>query len=157
MKKKVISLLLVFALIISVVPTHAFAANGNTASTYASSTAVYVFRNRSGGEYDIRANEYIGMGYSNPTGHVIIIQVLLNRIVWETDDTGFSAGTVDGLFGTNTRNAVIYFQNWKGLSADGIVGPDTWAALHSAYRAFDRYYIYNLTDTRLIDSEDKIY
>ncbi len=37
--------------------------------------------------------------------------------------------TVDGIFGTNTKKAVAAYQSAKGLSADGIVGPKTWAAL----------------------------
>lgn len=37
--------------------------------------------------------------------------------------------TADGVFGTGTRNAVIAFQRSKGLIADGVVGPRTWAAL----------------------------
>ncbi|MFB1100926.1 N-acetylmuramoyl-L-alanine amidase [Terribacillus sp. JSM ZJ617] len=32
----------------------------------------------------------------------------------------------DGIFGTNTRNAVIAYQKRHGLSVDGIVGKDTW-------------------------------
>ena len=37
--------------------------------------------------------------------------------------------TVDGVFGSDTRGAVINFQKNKGLNADGVVGPNTWAAL----------------------------
>ena len=37
--------------------------------------------------------------------------------------------TVDGAFGSGTKSAVINFQKSKGLSADGVVGPNTWAAL----------------------------
>lgn len=37
--------------------------------------------------------------------------------------------TVDGQFGPQTRLRVIAFQNDKNLGADGIVGPQTWAAL----------------------------
>lgn len=36
---------------------------------------------------------------------------------------------VDGDFGPGTEKAVISFQKSKGLSADGIVGPNTWNAL----------------------------
>jgi len=36
---------------------------------------------------------------------------------------------IDGQFGTNTENAVKSFQQDNGLTADGIVGPMTWAAL----------------------------
>jgi hypothetical protein len=42
---------------------------------------------------------------------------------------GFSAGTLDGIFGSYTERAVREFQaNW-GLPTDGIVGPDTVRAL----------------------------
>lgn len=37
--------------------------------------------------------------------------------------------TIDGDFRQKTHDAVVAFQKKKGLTADGIVGPKTWAAL----------------------------
>ena len=37
--------------------------------------------------------------------------------------------TVDGVFGSETEEAVKKAQKENGLPADGIVGPYTWAAL----------------------------
>ena len=42
---------------------------------------------------------------------------------------GYSTNGVDGIFGAGTKAAVIAFQKSKGLSADGIVGTNTWRKL----------------------------
>lgn len=39
------------------------------------------------------------------------------------------SGGADGVFGNGTRDAVIKFQKDNGLSADGVVGKDTWNKL----------------------------
>lgn len=44
-------------------------------------------------------------------------------------DKGFYKGNIDGIFGTQTKNAVIAFQKSVKLTADGIVGPKTLQAL----------------------------
>jgi peptidoglycan hydrolase-like protein with peptidoglycan-binding domain len=42
------------------------------------------------------------------------------------------AVAVDGNFGPGTEVAATRFQSENGLTADGIVGPQTWAALDAA-------------------------
>ena len=45
------------------------------------------------------------------------------------EDYGIDTGGIDAIFGPNTKKAVKEFQTAKGLEADVIVGPLTWAAL----------------------------
>lgn len=54
----------------------------------------------------------------------------ITRLIQERlNSLGFNCGKVDGIFGGGTRAAVIAFQRAHGLSADGIVGKNTWRAL----------------------------
>ncbi|MEU7874780.1 GH25 family lysozyme [Dactylosporangium sp. NPDC049140] len=58
----------------------------------------------------------------NQTGRVVTtVQYLLN-------EHGTSLA-VDGVFGAGTRAVVVAFQSAAGLTADGVVGPDTWQRL----------------------------
>jgi len=41
--------------------------------------------------------------------------------------------SLDGVFGEETQRAVQAFQTENGLTADGIVGPNTWGALNSSF------------------------
>lgn len=42
---------------------------------------------------------------------------------------GFSTGSLDGIFGPNTENAVRRYQTSRGLASDGIVGCNTWRSI----------------------------
>lgn len=42
---------------------------------------------------------------------------------------GYNTGGIDGEFGSKTYNAVVTFQRANGLTADGVIGPATWAKL----------------------------
>ena len=46
-------------------------------------------------------------------------------------ELGYYAGAIDGAFGGQTRDAVVAFQRNNRLSADGMVGPKTYAVLSS--------------------------
>lgn len=51
---------------------------------------------------------------------------------------GYLGGTIDGIFGTNTENAVKDYQAAKSLTVDGKVGAATKNALyHECYGIFD--------------------
>lgn len=54
-----------------------------------------------------------------------ITKLLQQRLV----DLGYNTNGVDGLFGNGTRNAVVQFQTTNSLSADGIVGQNTWSKI----------------------------
>ena len=49
------------------------------------------------------------------------VKVLQKRL----NELGFNCGAVDGIFGSNTHNAVVKFQKAKGLTANGIVDSKT--------------------------------
>jgi hypothetical protein len=42
---------------------------------------------------------------------------------------GFNPGSIDGVYGPNTTAAVVDFQQFNGLAADGLVGPATAGSL----------------------------
>ncbi|WP_426361900.1 glycoside hydrolase domain-containing protein [Streptomyces sp. E-08] len=44
---------------------------------------------------------------------------------------GYDPGAADGAFGPSTTAATGQFQNSRGLTADGVIGPKTWTALLS--------------------------
>ena len=66
-------------------------------------------------------NNYPTIRRGDRGNFVTILQYLLNEY-------GFNL-TADGIFGSNTHNAVIRFQANNNLTQDGIVGKNTWNAL----------------------------
>lgn len=54
---------------------------------------------------------------------------MVKKIQQKLKRWGYYSGNVDGIFGSQTKKAVIYFQKKNSLVADGIVGAKTLAAL----------------------------
>ena len=56
------------------------------------------------------------------SNYVLIAQDDLNTL-------GYRTNGLDGIFCSGTQNAVISYQRSRGLTADGIVGCNTWRSL----------------------------
>lgn len=54
--------------------------------------------------------------------YVLIAQDDLNTL-------GYRTGGLDGIFGNQTRNATLNYQQSRGLAVDGIIGCNTWRSL----------------------------
>ncbi|MCU0696226.1 MAG: peptidoglycan-binding protein [Myxococcaceae bacterium] len=67
----------------------------------------------------------------------------VTRLQQTLQSRGFSPQGVDGIFGRNTRAAVVAFQRANGLAADGVVGPDTAQRL---FGSRDRKYFDGVSD-----------
>jgi len=94
--------------------------------TYDSSTSVIITIDPSGTD---PGSPNIGYGsrtlsYGSSGNDVAEMQARL-------DAQNYSLGSIDGIFGNMTKNAVINFQRNNGLTADGIVGPLTTSKLKS--------------------------
>ena len=68
---------------------------------------------------------------SEGTG-VLVLQYFLSYI--SRFVPGVSAPAIDGIFGSETENAVRAFQRTYGLTDDGVVGERTWQRIYDAYR-----------------------
>lgn len=83
------------------------------------------------------SNYKSGSSSSSNTGYSRVLKVTsplmygndVKKVQNRLNQLGYKAGTADGYYGNNTKNAVIRFQKAKGISADGMVGPTTWNKL----------------------------
>lgn len=62
---------------------------------------------------------------------------------------GYSPGPIDGIFGPMTNEAVRRFQSDQRIAVDGIVGPETIAALNIELRRYGGSFV--LADGAYID------
>lgn len=76
--------------------------------------------------------ETLKIGSTGP--NVKLVQSLLKRL-------GYYTGSVDGVYGNETRQSVIAFQKDFGLVPDGVVGPATWNGFNRFLRGYDIYHV----------------
>ena len=92
-------------------------------------TAVKKFQSK----YGLVSDGIVGdVTWNTLKNEIATIQAQLNK-------KGCSVGTVDGIAGPATYNAVISFQNKNGLTADGQVGPATWDILFDTISGGNSY------------------
>lgn len=133
--KKLIAILLVMTMAVCALPMSAFA-------DYDAEPIEPQYIE--GGNYHIcikGAEKLVPVGtvisYGSKGTYVTTAQMKLNEVD-EKEHAGCSAGAVDGDFGVNTQNATFTFQGWfngvrhtfgeAAISADGIIGNQTWNA-----------------------------
>ena len=79
---------------------------------------------------------------------------IVKKIQTKLKNWGYYKGTVDGVYGPKTKSAVILFQKRNGLTADGIVGTKTFAALgiavSSSSSSSSQTNTYTSSDTALL-------
>jgi lipoprotein-anchoring transpeptidase ErfK/SrfK len=69
------------------------------------------------------SNQSGSIGPNAKGSAVVRAQILLDR-------AHFSCGEIDGNYGGNLEKTVTAFQRARSLPLDGVIGPDTWAALN---------------------------
>lgn len=85
--------------------------------------------------FAVTANAAIANGVYRVGSRGIQVQYLQ----WTLNALNYNCGNPDGIYGNATKQAVIRFQNYYGLTADGIVGPQTLNKLNSiAYTLQDK-------------------
>lgn len=75
--------------------------------------------------FTLPAGTKLQLGAENDAALVRELQLALTK-------AGYDPGPADGVFGKQTEEAVVAFQQDNGLAVDGRVGPETAAALDSA-------------------------
>ncbi|HEY9601820.1 MAG TPA: peptidoglycan-binding protein [Allocoleopsis sp.] len=81
--------------------------------------------------YANKLHSTLSQSKSNNPSEVKYLQARLNQAVRQ-GKSGTAKIAVDGMFGSKTTTRVKQFQSDFGLSADGVVGNNTWTVLEDA-------------------------
>lgn len=74
---------------------------------------LYIYNEKDNSEYEMTLSSFGSRGEE------------VRRIQKKLKELGFYTGSVDGIYGAGTKNAVTAFQRSCGIKADGIAGPTT--------------------------------
>ncbi|MDE6411363.1 MAG: spore cortex-lytic enzyme [Clostridia bacterium] len=94
-----------------------------TASAAASVTAIAVSHDRQAAETAIELSVDAAVLRQGSKGNEV------KEVQRRLKQWGYYSGAVDGVYGAGTKKAVVAFQKKNGLTADGVVGKSTYAAL----------------------------
>ena len=62
-------------------------------------------------------------------GEIIRVPVSAEQVQGALKAAGYYSGAVDGKIGSGTKQAIVQFQKDNSLTADGLIGKQTWEAL----------------------------
>ncbi|MGH4050878.1 MAG: peptidoglycan-binding domain-containing protein [Clostridium sp.] len=138
LKMKLIALGILSTVVISTTPVFAATSTSITpgiATTYTTTTPVIVPTAIIQPSFNYGPNGGPSADYITENGGVIQlgdIGAAVKEIQSVLNQRGYPCGTVDGIFGANTKSAVINFQKKSliYLTPDGIVGRNTWVAMN---------------------------
>ena len=86
-------------------------------------------------EGDLNNNSYPGTPLRLGSEGVAVRQVQFWLRVAADNYIALEGVSVDGVFGSATRQAVLSFQDYFSLTADGVVGLQTWNKLYTVFLA----------------------
>ena len=136
MKKRIVAIFLVLALAVCALPASAFADNETVSPASTTVADTIYFRDANHKLYPVKTATIVSTTTNSTyTGYVIVIQEVLQRLYMSTGNANYNPQGVDGVFGNNTRLAVVSFQvAYLGANEGaGVVGPKTWGKLHDAW------------------------
>ena len=93
------------------------------------------FQKEVGEECCMGVCKYLGVSYKKGTSRTLSLVKsgskgdLVSYLQYKLFSRLYNPGTIDGIFGKNTLNAVKQFQKDNDLLVDGIVGNKTWSKL----------------------------
>lgn len=74
---------------------------------------------------DLSVSFFGGTGTSNQLQQSSVKKIAVVNLQFALRRLGYDVGTIDGIFGSKTKEEVEKFQRKYGLQVDGIVGDDT--------------------------------